>query len=105
MGLMYLATSGRLNWIACKPMVFLGGISYSLYLTHHWVGLLFLKTADNRLINPNVALGAAVVLCLLLASAMTYLVERPSVRWFRAMLERQPGDRHKGAPLSKALGQ
>lgn len=84
--LMYFATSGRLDWIASRPLVFLGGISYSLYLTHHWVGLLFLKAADNRAINPNLALAMAIGLCLVLATAMTYLIERPSLRWLRAVM-------------------
>jgi peptidoglycan/LPS O-acetylase OafA/YrhL len=84
--LMYFATSGRLDWIACRPLVYLGGISYSLYLTHHWAGLLFLKAADNRLIDPNLALAMAIGLCLLLATAMTYLIEKPSLRWFRAAM-------------------
>ena len=87
--LMYLATSCRLDWIARKPLVWLGGISYSLYLTHHWVGLLFLKAADTRLFNPNLALVLAVVLCLSLATAMTYLIERPSLHWLRSVLSKR----------------
>jgi peptidoglycan/LPS O-acetylase OafA/YrhL len=84
----YLATSGRANWIANRPLLYLGGISYSLYLTHHWLGEVFLNRADRWGMNPNLALGAAVALCLLAASVMTYLVERPSLRWLRQSLSK-----------------
>ena len=30
-----------------RPLLYLGAISYSLYLTHRWTGLIILKTADN----------------------------------------------------------
>jgi peptidoglycan/LPS O-acetylase OafA/YrhL len=85
-GVMYLATTGRAQFLARQPLVFLGWISYSLYLTHHWVGLVFLKRADNWGMNPNVALAAAITLCLVVASGMAFLVERPSQRWFRRVL-------------------
>ena len=82
----YLATSGRVNWIACRPLLYLGGISYSLYLTHHWLGQTFLDRADKWGMNPNAALLAGITLCLVTASLMTYLVERPSLRWLRQRL-------------------
>lgn len=82
----YLATSGRADWIASRPLLYLGGISYSLYLTHHWLGQVFLNHADGWGMNPNFALVAAVSLCLLAASIMTYLIERPSLRWLRQSL-------------------
>ena len=82
----YLATSGRADWLACRPLVYLGGISYSLYLTHHWLGLVFLNRADAIGMNANLALFLAVALCLLVASVLTYMVERPSLVWFRRVL-------------------
>jgi peptidoglycan/LPS O-acetylase OafA/YrhL len=87
--IVYLATSGRADWIACRPLLYLGGISYSLYLTHHWLGQVFLNRADKWGMNPNLALAAGVSLCLLTASLMTYLVERPSLHWLRQRLSRR----------------
>jgi peptidoglycan/LPS O-acetylase OafA/YrhL len=85
----FLATSGRADWIASRPLLYLGGISYSLYLTHHWLGQVFLNRADKWGMNPNLALATGVVLCLLTASLMTYMVERPTLRWLRQSLSRR----------------
>ena len=62
----------------------LGDISYSLYLVHYIVGwrglrafLRFAHTDAERLC----AYGAAVALSLAVATALYWLVERPSLRW------------------------
>jgi peptidoglycan/LPS O-acetylase OafA/YrhL len=85
----YLATSGRADWIASSPLLFLGGISYSLYLTHHWLGQVFLNRADKWGMNPNLALLVGIALCLLIATLMTYLIERPSLHWLRQRLSKK----------------
>jgi peptidoglycan/LPS O-acetylase OafA/YrhL len=86
--LVHLASSGRVDWIANRLLLYIGGISYSLYLTHHWLGLVFLNHADEWGMNPNLALAVAIALCVLTASIMTYFIERPSLRWFRQVLFR-----------------
>lgn len=80
---MYLATAGWLNWLAVRPLVFLGGISYSLYLTHHWLGLTILKKADQYGVEPNLALALAMGVSLLVATGFTYGIERPSLARLR----------------------
>jgi len=82
----YLAARGTLDWLTSRPLLYLGAISYSLYLTHRWTGLIILKAADNLGVDPNLALVGAFALCLLLAAALTRFVEQPSLRWIRARL-------------------
>jgi peptidoglycan/LPS O-acetylase OafA/YrhL len=81
--LVYLATSGEMEWLATKPLLYLGSISYSLYLSHHWTGLILLKHLNQAGAHPDVALALALVAVLLLAAALAHFVEKPSQAWFR----------------------
>jgi len=75
----YLAISGNLKFLSLKPFVFLGGISYSLYLLHQNVGFVILnKFHENQL--PSVS-GAflSIALCVLAASLLNKYVEKPSL--------------------------
>ena len=67
--------------LASKPMVWVGLISYPLYLWH-WPILVFYRIASGRLLTPADRVGAVVVACGL--AFLTYrLLERP--------LRRAPG--------------
>ncbi|NLL13183.1 MAG: acyltransferase [Fibrobacter sp.] len=79
----YLAISGRLRFLSFKPFVFLGGISYSLYLIHQNVGFVILnKFSENQL--PT-APGAflSIVLCVIAASLLNRYVEKPALSAIR----------------------
>jgi peptidoglycan/LPS O-acetylase OafA/YrhL len=91
-GTVYLATTDRLSWLVNAPLLFLGRISYSLYLIHHWIGLIFLHYADRLGVEPNLALVLSIALCVSLAAAMTRYVEQPSLRWMRERLAQRRHD-------------
>jgi len=86
-GTFTLAITGRLRFSISPVTVWLGAISYSLYLTHRNLGystLLELRDAGVPVwISFLVTLAGALVL----AAALTYGVERPSLRalrqWYR----------------------
>ena len=79
----YLFIYGKLTWIAQKPLLFLGTISYSLYLVHQNIGYITIRYLDQlgvsswpRFIIPTlVAIG--------IATAMTYCVEKPAMKLIR----------------------
>lgn len=75
---------GALRWLARAPFVFLGAISYSLYLLHQVIGFALIHWLEHRGMSSSVAIGVAVLLVLALAAALTFLVERPALRWIRA---------------------
>lgn len=79
----YLAASGRLSLLRFGPFVWLGTVSYPLYLVHENIGWAVIL----RLLSANVRIDIAILLTLggvlLLAGALTRWVEQPAMRWIR----------------------
>lgn len=90
-----LFVSGRLGWIAVGPLLFLGDISYPLYLLHQHIGYAVIDRLQKAgLISPWWLLVPAAV-AILLATAVNRAVEKPARQWLRA--------RWKAGRLRKAL--
>lgn len=77
-GLLYLAVNGRLTWLAARPLVFLGGISYPLYLVHQNVGYVLIREFEGRGVGPSAAISLALTISLAAAVALSVGVERPA---------------------------
>jgi len=80
---------GRLEWLAVRPLVFLGGISYSFYLLHQYLGVTLIHYLTAFL--PDLAaMMCAAAICILLAYALNRAVEVPGktlvLRWARKNL-------------------
>ncbi len=76
---MYLATAGQVPWLASRPLAYLGGISYTLYLVHQNVGYVIIRTLNGWGLNANVSLLIAVGCVMGLAIALSRYVERPAL--------------------------
>lgn len=83
-----LLASGRLSMLANRPLLFLGTISYSLYVVHQNIGFLVIRHATELGVGTNTAIALAILVALTLATATTFLVERPAQRWVRSTLKR-----------------
>lgn len=79
-----LAVAGRLNWLANKPMLWLGSLSYSLYLVHQNIGYGLIDLSYSvglpGWLGVCLALGSVMVL----ASLIHYRIEKPAQKRFRA---------------------
>lgn len=85
----FLAASGRFPLLRLWPCVWLGTISYPLYLLHEnigWAAQLSLLSLGWSL---NVAIPLTIAGSLLLAGSLTYLVEQPAMRWIRTRYKRR----------------
>jgi peptidoglycan/LPS O-acetylase OafA/YrhL len=80
---LYGAARGSLGFLNNRVLVFLGTISYTLYLLHENIGWALMLRLEQAGIHPNAAIGAALAISLLLATALTKLVEQPAMRWVR----------------------
>ncbi|MDB5300255.1 MAG: putative acyltransferase [Phycisphaerales bacterium] len=79
----YAAARGLLRPLQNPALVFLGLISYSLYLTHQNIGYVVIRAVESKGGSPNVAIAAATVLALLIATALTFCIERPALQFLR----------------------
>jgi peptidoglycan/LPS O-acetylase OafA/YrhL len=79
----YLFVTERLSFIVNKPLVFLGTISYSLYLIHQVVGFIIIRELEARGIDAHLAVFITLGFIILLASAMNILIEKPAMKIIR----------------------
>jgi len=87
-----LARGGGIGILRSRPLIFLGTISYSLYLVHQKIGhTVMAKMMDDGL-APVGAILAATLVSLGLATALTFLVERPALNAIRDWYRKNPLD-------------
>ncbi|MGH8027878.1 MAG: acyltransferase family protein [Pseudoxanthomonas sp.] len=87
-GIFLLFVKNMLSWLCGSFFVFLGSISYSLYLLHQAIGFALIHGLERRGMPSLAACLLALAMVLALASALTFAVERPAMRkirsWWRA---------------------
>jgi peptidoglycan/LPS O-acetylase OafA/YrhL len=84
----------ELGFLGSRPFVWLGDVSYGIYLWHLPVIILVKRAMGEHASTPLgsfLALPAALAATLVLAAASYYLVERPAIRWGRRMDRRAAG--------------
>ncbi|MGV3658733.1 MAG: acyltransferase family protein [Prosthecobacter sp.] len=82
--LIFLAfITGRLGWIAVAPLLFLGEISYPLYLLHQNIGYSMISRMEQAGFVAQAWLLVPMTLVMLLATLVNFLVEKPARRWLR----------------------
>ncbi len=75
--------NGKLVFINHKIMLFMGTISYSLYLTHLYLGIVTIKTLERLRVNLNVSIAVALCLAILVATAITFFIEKPAIEFLK----------------------
>jgi peptidoglycan/LPS O-acetylase OafA/YrhL len=76
----YLFGKNEFKSVIWRPLVFLGNISYSLYLVHQVVGYVVIKNLEASGIGSNLAILCTLALVVLIASALRHAVELPMQR-------------------------
>ena len=85
----YAFTRGKLQFICNRITLFLGKISYPLYLTHQYLSINLLIPYfmwKQNLSLPQAALGVALPAVILVATLIHYAVEVPGTRLFKKVL-------------------
>lgn len=91
----YLFVYDKLKFICISPLLFLGSISYSLYLIHENIGFMLIKKLSEYDININIIVLTTIVLSILLASFITYKIERPANVWIRSRYKSRHNNKRK----------
>jgi peptidoglycan/LPS O-acetylase OafA/YrhL len=81
--LLWLAIRRRLPMLASRPLIWLGAISYSLYLTHQNIGYVLIRNLESQGIGPLTAIAIAGAGALCLGNCLHRWVERPSMQLLR----------------------
>lgn len=81
-----------------RPLIFLGKISYPLYLSHQYVGYVVMRALYERGAPPGVAIASASAVGLAIASVLHFAIEKPCLALQRRSLS-QP---HKPSELASA---
>ncbi|MEC3910122.1 acyltransferase [Sphingobium sp. CR2-8] len=78
---------GRLHFLAVRPLLWLGGISYSFYLIHQHVGFVVMLECARAGYSPWIGFAAAFLVALVLGTAINRWVERPAgeaiIAWWK----------------------
>jgi peptidoglycan/LPS O-acetylase OafA/YrhL len=86
-GVLYLATTGRLPFLNWRPLLWLGFISYPLYLVHQNMGYILLRKLDVAGWNPYLASGLVALGAMAVAAVLSYGVEYPVMRRIRSAMK------------------
>lgn len=71
------------NFLDIRPLVFLGDLSYSLYLIHQMVGFALIGMLLRAGLGTNAAILLTIFAVVGLAYCLRRLVERPAERWIK----------------------
>ncbi|EQB33568.1 hypothetical protein M529_03590 [Sphingobium ummariense RL-3] len=83
LGCFALMIEGRLRWICIRPLIWVGSISYSLYLVHQHVGFIVMLTGNRFGLPPLASYMLAIGTALALGTILNRLVERPAGQWLQ----------------------
>jgi peptidoglycan/LPS O-acetylase OafA/YrhL len=83
-----LFVKGKLSFIRVRPLLFLGGISYPLYLIHQNIGYVIIRASLSFFPNPLPGVVVALAMGLLIATFLSHMVEQPMKmmmrKWYKA---------------------
>lgn len=80
---MLAVTHGKARFFAAKPLVFLGSISYALYLVHQFLGYSIIRAFEAKGWSIVGAIGISSLASVAIATFITWYVEQPSLRFLR----------------------
>lgn len=98
-GLFHMFVRNRLRWIVLRPLVWLGSISYALYLLHNPLRHAAFSVLRSHTDSPVLLTATALGLSIGVAAIVTYAIEQPALRWLRKQYGkvRQPETRGTGS--------
>ncbi|OHC97452.1 MAG: acyltransferase [Sphingomonadales bacterium RIFCSPLOWO2_12_FULL_63_15] len=86
--------AGRLHILRIRPLIWLGGISYSFYLIHQHVGFVVMLELAKAGYSPWIGFFAAFAVALTLGTLINRVVERPAgeaiLAWWKRRRALQP---------------
>ena len=79
----YIAITTKTKFLAYKPLLFLGGISYPLYLVHQNIGYVIINKFYAYGFNPYLSIATAISVSIVLAVVANKYIERKATTYIR----------------------
>ena len=76
--IVHMMITERLAFLVSKPLLFLGTISYSLYLVHQNIGYIVIRETLPYLMSPWLSWLLALLISIGMATTITYTIEKPA---------------------------
>ncbi|RPH46455.1 MAG: hypothetical protein EHM87_02045 [Burkholderiales bacterium] len=95
-GLVHGAARGRLPWLAVRPLVAIGRVSYPLYLVHQALGWWVIVSLQKAGMSSLGSVAVALALALVAAFALNRIVEEPAMAALRAFWRQRAAVRPAG---------
>lgn len=73
-----LAMNNKIPFMTSRTLIFFGGISYTLYLTHQNIGYIIIRAGEHHNINAIWSMLIAAATSILIATLITKIIERPA---------------------------
>lgn len=94
-GLLVAAQYGKLPVLRIKPLLFISGISYSLYLLHNNLGTVIIYYLNHSGVPPLACFAITMVLVIAISALVAYGIERPLGRFIYRLWTPNPTDATK----------
>ncbi|WP_215114274.1 acyltransferase [Exiguobacterium sp. s70] len=76
-----LLINNKLTFLRFKPLVYLGTISYSLYVIHQNIGYVILNFLNSNNMSNEFFLVIPLIISIFLATFITYFIEKPLLKF------------------------
>jgi peptidoglycan/LPS O-acetylase OafA/YrhL len=87
--ILYIALFIKPSLLRNAILIYVGTISYSLYIVHQNIGFRVIQHLENLGFNSNLAILMAIIVAFAIANPLHFYIEKPSYQWIKEKLNQR----------------